>query len=51
MLLGPEGVILTNHHVVVLADEIRVMLRDGRSALLRLSGLTRIPTWPCCALA
>ena len=39
VLLGPEGVILTNHHVVALADEIRVMLRDGRSAPAQVVGV------------
>lgn len=32
VLLGPAGVVITNHHVIARADEIRVLLRDGRSA-------------------
>ena len=38
VLLGPDGVIVTNHHVVAQADEIRVALRDGRVARAEVVG-------------
>ena len=38
VLLGPDGVIVTNHHVVAQADEIRVALRDGRIARAEVVG-------------
>ena len=38
VLLGPDGIIVTNHHVVAQADEIRVALRDGRAARAEVVG-------------
>lgn len=38
VLLGPEGVVVTNHHVVASADEIRIGLRDGRTARAEIIG-------------
>jgi serine protease DegQ len=32
VIIGPEGYILTNHHVIEAADEIEVALADGRKA-------------------
>lgn len=38
VLVNSEGYILTNHHVVNNADEIRVALRDGRETFARIIG-------------
>ncbi|WP_027849480.1 Do family serine endopeptidase [Marinospirillum minutulum] len=38
VLVSSEGYILTNHHVVNNADEIRVALRDGRETFARIIG-------------
>ena len=38
VLLGTDGYIATNHHVIADADEIEVALRDGRSARATLIG-------------
>ncbi|GAB4356539.1 MAG: Do family serine endopeptidase AlgW [Immundisolibacter sp.] len=38
VLLGADGYIATNHHVIADADEIEVALRDGRSARATLIG-------------
>ena len=38
VLVSSEGYILTNHHVVNNADEIRVALRDGRETFARIVG-------------
>lgn len=38
VLLGPDGIVVTNHHVVAAADEIRIALRDGRTAKAELIG-------------
>lgn len=38
VLVNSEGYILTNHHVVSNADEIRVALRDGRETFARIIG-------------
>jgi serine protease DegS len=38
VLIGPNGIVVTNHHVVAMADEIRVALRDGRSAKATIVG-------------
>ena len=38
VIVGAEGYILTNHHVVEAADEIEVALNDGRQAVARVVG-------------
>lgn len=38
VLVSSEGYILTNHHVVHNADEIKVALKDGRETLARIIG-------------
>lgn len=38
VLLGPAGIVVTNHHVIARADEIRVLLQDGRAAPADLVG-------------
>lgn len=38
VLVSSEGYLLTNHHVVKDADEIRVALRDGRETFARVIG-------------
>lgn len=38
VLVSSEGYLLTNHHVVQDADEIRVALRDGRETFARIIG-------------
>ena len=38
VLLGLSGLVVTNHHVIARADEIRIMLQDGRAAAAELVG-------------
>jgi serine protease DegQ len=38
VIIGPEGYILTNHHVVEAADQIELALADGRKAPARVVG-------------
>jgi serine protease DegQ len=38
VIIGPEGYILTNHHVVEAADEIEVALADGRKTPAKVVG-------------
>ncbi len=38
VIVGPEGYILTNHHVVEAADEIELALADGRKAPAKVVG-------------
>jgi len=38
VIVGPEGYILTNHHVIDAADEIEVALADGRKVPARVVG-------------
>ncbi len=38
VIVTSDGYLLTNHHVVVDADEIRVALRDGREAFAKVVG-------------
>lgn len=38
VIVSPEGYILTNHHVIVAADEIEIALADGRKAKARVIG-------------
>jgi serine protease DegQ len=39
VIVGTEGYILTNHHVIEAADEIEVALNDGRQAKAKLVGM------------
>jgi len=39
VIVGTEGYILTNHHVIEAADEIEVALNDGRQAKAKLVGI------------
>ena len=38
VIIGPEGYVLTNHHVIEAADEIELALADGRKAPARIVG-------------
>jgi len=38
VIVGPEGYILTNHHVIEAADEIELVLADGRKVPARIVG-------------
>ena len=38
VIVGPEGYILTNHHVIEAADEIELALADGRKVPARIVG-------------
>ena len=38
VIVSPEGYVLTNHHVIEGADEIELLLADGRAARARLIG-------------
>lgn len=38
VIVSPQGLILTNHHVIEAADEIEVALSDGRTAPARVVG-------------
>jgi serine protease DegQ len=38
VIVGPEGYILTNHHVIEAADEIELALADGRKAPAQIVG-------------
>ena len=38
VIVSPEGLVLTNHHVVESADEIEALLSDGRRAKAKLVG-------------
>jgi serine protease DegQ len=38
VIVGPEGYILTNHHVIEAADDIELALADGRKAPARIVG-------------
>jgi serine protease DegS len=38
VIMSPEGYVITNHHLIRGADEIRVMLQDGREASATLFG-------------
>ncbi len=38
VIMSPEGFVITNHHLIRGADEIRVMLQDGREASATLFG-------------
>ncbi len=39
VIFSTQGLVLTNHHVVSGADEIQIMLRDGRSAQAEVVGV------------
>jgi serine protease DegS len=39
VIISPQGFVLTNNHVVADADEIKVMLSDGRDARATIAGL------------
>ena len=38
VIVGPEGYVLTNYHVIESADEIEVLLSDGRRAAAKIVG-------------
>jgi len=38
VIVSPQGYLLTNHHVIAGADEIEIMLSDGRQARARVIG-------------
>ena len=38
VIVSPQGYILTNHHVIKAADEIRIALKDGRTATATVIG-------------
>ena len=38
VIVGPEGIVLTNYHVIESADEIEVLLADGRRASAKIVG-------------
>ena len=38
VIVGPEGYVLTNYHVIESADEIEVLLADGRRAAAKIVG-------------
>jgi serine protease DegS len=38
VILSPEGYVVTNHHLISEADQIRVMLQDGREAGAKVFG-------------
>jgi serine protease DegQ len=38
VLVSPEGFVLTNHHVIESADEIEVLLADGRRSVAKVVG-------------
>jgi serine protease DegQ len=38
VIVSPQGYLLTNHHVIAGADEIEIMLADGRQAKARVIG-------------
>ncbi len=41
VIVSPQGFILTNNHVIAGADEIKVLLQDGRSARASVVGLDK----------
>jgi len=49
VIVSEDGLILTNHHVVESADDIEVLLADGRRGKAKLVGSDRRPIWRCCA--
>jgi hypothetical protein len=49
VIVSDDGYVLTNHHVVEAADEIEVLLSDGRSCPRKVVGNDPRPTSRCCA--
>ena len=49
VIVRPEGLVVTNHHVIENADEITVVLADRRSSRRKSSLGTKGPTSPFCA--
>jgi len=47
VIVRKDGIVVTNHHVIKDADEIRVVLADRRELEAKLIGSTSGRTWPC----
>lgn len=45
VIVSPAGYVLTNNHVIEEADEIEVILNDGRKAVAEVIGTDRKPIW------
>jgi serine protease DegS len=41
VIISPQGYVLTNNHVITSADEIQVLLQDGRSARAEIVGVDK----------
>ena len=49
VIVSSDGYVLTNYHVIEMADAIEVALNDGRKLKATIVGSDPRPTWPCCA--